>query len=592
MVGLSGGRTGRRRRVPAPRLHLAALVGGLIALAAGVAGWWVRGGPESIEELILVVDFTIGGTVLVTAALVGRARGAEARRAAQLEVLRAAASRMSATLSAEEIGRAVVEETRHVIDYHNARVYLLEAGAVLVPIAFEGRVGAYEQVDLAILRVQVGQGFTGWVAEHRVPLLVDDAMRDPRGMTVPGTPDVDESMLVVPMLAKDDLVGVVTLSRLGLRQFGSEDMRLLGTLADQAAIALSSTRHVQETRRLAEELRSLLEMSSALSQSLDPRAVADLMAAHLARAAGADGAQISDWDRAGDRLRTLGTDPPMRRAEMDPYYDLAGYPVTRLVLEDQRLSVVDADDPDADPAEAALLRDEGMRGLIMLPLIAKGDAIGLVELTFRGRPTDDPARITLVRTMAHEAAMALENARLYEVARDLADRDHLTGFYNHRSLHERLAEEVLRAGRARRPLSVLMIDLDDFKCANDTYGHLYGDGVLVHVAERIRSVLRGSDIPARYGGDEFAVLLPEADAEAARAVAQRILAALRDLPYAPDDRRPYEVVASIGIATHPRDGRTATELIATADVALYTSKGEGGNTARAADESGPRPIAV
>ena len=86
-----------------------------------------------------------------------------------------------------------------------------------------------------------------------------------------------------------------------------------------------------------------------------------------------------------------------------------------------------------------------MRGLVMLPLVAKGEAIGLVELVSPGRPTSDASRITLARTMAHEAAMALENARLYETARNLADRDPLTGFFNHRYLHERLAEEVVRA---------------------------------------------------------------------------------------------------------------------------------------------------
>ena len=120
-------------------------------------------------------------------------------RAAQLGVLQAASARLSRAGSVEEIGRTVVEETRRIIDYHNARVYLIEAPDEVVPIAFEGTVGAYEKVDMELLRCRLGEGFTGWVAQHGEPLLINDANADARGETIPGTDDVDESMLIVPM---------------------------------------------------------------------------------------------------------------------------------------------------------------------------------------------------------------------------------------------------------------------------------------------------------------------------------------------------------------------------------------------------------
>ena len=557
----------------AARLHPIAFLGGIVALSLGLVGWAFEGGPVSYEDLVIVVDLVVGGTLLMTSALVGRARAAELRRAGQLQVLQLAARRMSASLTSEEVGRAVVEETQRVIDYHNARVYVLEEPDELVPVAFEGRVGAYEKVDLDILRTKLGEGLTGWVAKHGTAVRVDDAGADPRSATIPGTDDVPESMLVVPMQHDDRLVGVITLSKLGLRQFDDDDLRLLLILADQAATAFSGAALLAETRRLAAELRQLLDMSSALSRSLDPHDVANLMAEHLARAIGADEAQISDWDRVNDRVRTLGCYPAERQATVDAYYDLAPFPLTRRVLEDGTIAVVDAEDPDADRAEVELLRREGMRGLVMLPLIAKGEAIGIVELSSRGRPVAESGPITLARTMAHEAAMALENARLYETARNLADRDPLTGFFNHRYLHERLSEEVVRAVRTRRPLSVVMLDLDDFKLVNDTFGHVYGDRVLVHVADLIRTSLRGSDVAARYGGDEFALILPETDHDDAGRAAERILDAFRASPFAAEGRQPFPLGASIGIATHPSDGRSAAELIPVEDAGLHRGGG-------------------
>jgi len=520
-----------------------------------------------------------------TQAQVAEARDATERWVAQLEAAQRAAARMSGRPTVEAVAQAVADETRAIVEYHNCRVYLVEPSGDMTPVIAAGRIGYYEKIPMDLLRTRVGEGFTGWVAQHGTPLLIPDANADPRGLTIPGTDDVDESMLLVPMRYDDRVIGVIALSKLGLRQFDEGHLRLLSILADHAATAVESARSLSRAQGLTDELRTLAWMSSALSESLDPREVADLVARHMGRAFGVDECAISFWDRTGDRLLTSGYWPPHLMANQEPFFALAGYPATRRVLETHEAVEISVDDPRADAAEVLLLQHDGHRALVMLPLVAKGETVGLVELIADRSINLDERRLDLARTMANEAASALGNAQLYVTARALADRDPLTGFFNHRYLHERLGEELLRAQRSREPLAVLMLDIDDFKLVNDTLGHLFGDEVLRWIAEQIRGALRASDVPTRYGGDEFAVILPATSADEARGVGERIISALAENTYRAPGRGPISVTASIGTAAFPADGRTPRELIAAADRALYRAKGNGG---AAVDGGAPR----
>ncbi|MCU0483507.1 MAG: diguanylate cyclase, partial [Chloroflexi bacterium] len=567
-----------------------------VTIAASVAPGWLLPSAAPMEGLELV---KLGAICLVALCLrvvvvrnvharetlqarerdLVRARGeAESSRdtterwVAQLETVQRAAARMARQPSVEAIAGAVVDELRAIVDYHNCRVYLVEPPDDLVPVCAAGRTGEYEDIALELFRTKVGQGLSGWVAQHGEAVLVGDALADGRGVTVPGTDDVDESMVVVPMRYDERVIGVVTLSKLGLDQFDGGHLRLVSILADHAATAVESARALARARSVTGELEQLVEMSRALAGSLDPRRVADLIAAHMGAALGADLAVISYWDRENDRLLTWGYWPSTSGDDRGPYYPLDRYPATRRVLQTQATEIVDVEDPAADAAERELLAEDGFRSLAMIPLVAKGVTIGLVEVMSRGLFAFDAHRSALARTMANEAAMALGNAQLYETARALADRDPLSGFYNHRAFHERLGEEIVRARRSRRPVSLLMVDLDDFKLVNDTFGHQYGDRVLAWVAEQIRSTLRASDVPARYGGDEFAVVLPETDRAEACQAAERILEVFRLRAFRDASHGPVPIGASIGVAAFPADGESPRALVGAADRACYRAK--------------------
>ena len=288
------------------------------------------------------------------------------------------------------------------------------------------------------------------MAQHGEPLLIDDANLDPRGATIPGTDDVDESMLVVPdALRRARRSGSSRSRSSGSTSSTTTTCGLLTILADQAATAVESARLLARTQDLAGELRRLLDMSAELSESLDPRQVADLMAGHLAARDGRRRMRdqlLGPRRRAGRLARLLPAAPA--RARWSRTTTSRGYPETLRVLERQETVIIDADDPARRPGRGraprratatAIARDAAARRQGPVDR-ARRALLAQTPITL-GRRTGSQ----LARTMANEAAMALENARLYEDARNLADRDPLTGFYNHRFLHERLGEEVVRA---------------------------------------------------------------------------------------------------------------------------------------------------
>lgn len=202
---------------------------------------------------------------------------------------------------------------------------------------------------------------------------------------------------------------------------------------------------------------------------------------------------------------------------------------------------------------------------VALPVKANDRVLGVLVVINGGvLPAVD---MELWDAIGHEIGLSIQNARLYKKIKYLADHDDLTGLENRRKFFQTLHREIARANRYGGIFSLILLDLDYFKEFNDKYGHLAGDRVLREIAQAIRKSLRITDVAARYGGDEFAVIALGADHRAARQVAERIRGEIRSLNY----RDPL-ITASAGIACFPRDAGDGEGLVAAADWALYRGK--------------------
>jgi diguanylate cyclase (GGDEF)-like protein len=209
------------------------------------------------------------------------------------------------------------------------------------------------------------------------------------------------------------------------------------------------------------------------------------------------------------------------------------------------------------------------------PFEPEGRAHALITVGREGEPFTEDDREVL-RSLASEATLALENVELHFQVQRQASTDELTRLANHRQFQELLTRELDEARRYRHPVALIMVDIDDFKTINDTYGHPQGDVVLRDVGRILRQNSREVDVAARYGGEEMALILPHTDLEGAYAIAERVRGAVEGLRTPRlDERGELQITISAGVAATV--DATKDTLIAEADAALYAAKRQGKN---------------
>ena len=252
-------------------------------------------------------------------------------------------------------------------------------------------------------------------------------------------------------------------------------------------------------------------------------------------------------------------------------------------------AAVARDDVAHVPGDATLAPNEPIAdAAVAVPLRRGNRAIGVLALYGRGpAETFDEDDVHLIRSLVHQAETAIENTYLYEEATRLSITDGLTGLWNRRLFDLRINEELQRAIRFQEPFGLLLVDLDHFKSVNDRYGHQAGDAVLVELARRLTDATREVDVVTRFGGEEFALILPKTPVQGMMRLAAKVREVVANEPFVAGSAS-IPVTVSVGAAAYPDHGLSAGDLLAAADAALYRAKENGRDRVEEA-EPGGRP---
>jgi diguanylate cyclase (GGDEF)-like protein len=437
--------------------------------------------------------------------------------------------------------------------------------------------------------LQVWQGATWTLPRGVAGILWELAPQDGAdsriGGLIEGVPAASYSLASNPTLLEVS-------RKLGFRRHLSTPVRLVDVeraLSLPSVIDLADRLDAATPRlvRLSRRPEALSELMRAVNSSSDPTAVATALAARLS-----DWLPLTEWSVLGIEL-----DGSVRRLDdrdADAAFRSAATEIADVVIRGGKAAIRSTAFVSERLAVGSELGQPAELTVLGWPLVAGGEVAGvLVGVDFgrlRRLPSLSIELVDALGVLVEPAAFALTHALRVERAEALSVTDDLTQLYNSRFLNDALRKETKRAMRSGWPLSLLFIDLDGFKKINDAHGHLLGSRALIEAAAVIRGSARETDIVARFGGDEFAILLPETGVEGAQSVARRLRDRIQRYVFLSERGPSNRITASIGLATLPDVADTAEGLLQAADAAMYRVKVTGKNGIHVAGrDEGPRP---
>ncbi len=374
-------------------------------------------------------------------------------------------------------------------------------------------------------------------------------------------------LAATPLVGLEETFGVVVFS---IGDVVRPPQAFLSALGRLVGSGLEASRRFAEMRTAAHRLERLNRLTTALTSGGDLAEVVGPFAEEMRGLFDFDRLTCGFVNEGGDYVQ-LVTHPPEESWGLGGVVPLVGSGVGHAILEGKPVLQSDILHSHRFLEDMRLL-EEGIRSYVVLPLLARGRSLGVVALGSKAAGAFDAETMVRLQPLISHLALAFDNVHLIQKMRDLSITDEVTPLFNHRFFHQMLEREMKFSDRYKNQVSIAFIDLDHFKPINDVHGHLRGSHALREVGFLLRTAVRETDYPARYGGDEFVIILPQTDGPAARVLAEKFRELIEGHTFLQEEGINARIGASIGVATYPDEAPNKPELIRVADQRMYEDK--------------------
>ncbi len=491
----------------------------------------------------------------------------EIKRARELSLMNEVAHRLTRSLNVESICESLTKTVIKHFNNLNVTIFLLEGKKIVLKSMSRGFLDEVPRN----LTVEMGQGLVGRAAKIGKMIIVNDTSKDKRYIAFGQT--CTRSEIVIPLIISRKIIGILNIECNELNAFNPNTVRILELIADRLSVALHNAQLYQGAMSHAKELSVSFTIAKSLISALELDDVLNQIVSVVRKSFSYANIAILLIDNKNKELYIKAAHGYAKRLIRKMRLKIGKEGICGHVAATGEIFYA------ADVNKVHFYRrwKKSIRSEAAIPLKIRDEIIGVLDIE-----SDKPNAFTerdlrLFSIFASQAAIAIENARLFDETKSLSLTDALTQIANRRHFDLMIENEFRKARGYSRPMSLAILDIDDFKNFNDSYGHLNGDRILVHIAKTLKYNLRDTDFIARYGGEEFVIIFPETQSNVALRVCERIREAIENQKIAIKGAGKKSCSVSIGVSTYPSDAEGIIDLIQNADKALYRAKQLGKN---------------